>query len=43
MYSDFKAEDAASPTVSSSDIVEWTEYTNVDLWFEKYNDQSTGN
>jgi hypothetical protein len=40
MYSDFKAEDAASPTVSSSDIVEWTEYTNVDLWFERYSDES---
>ena len=31
MYSDFQDKDAASPTVSSSDVVEWTEYTNVDL------------
>ena len=39
MYSDFQDEDAASPTVSSSDVVEWTEYSNVDLWFERYNDE----
>ena len=39
MYTDFTVKDNASPTLSSADAVEWTEYSQVTLWFEKVGEE----
>jgi hypothetical protein len=35
MYNAFVLEDEASPTLSSKESVEWSDYTRVQLWFER--------